>query len=73
MMQVLDAKGLVCPLPVLKARKVLLAMPAGGVLKVSVTDAAAPRDFGLFCNENGYTLISVEATGQGFDITVKKS
>lgn len=73
MTQVLDATGLVCPLPVLKARKVLLSMSAGSVLRVSVTDAAAPKDFGLFCDENGYTLLSVEAAGQGFEISIRKN
>ncbi len=56
----LDAKGLICPLPVLKARKALLSLPSGAVLRVQVTDKAAPKDFALFCTEAWHTLRSVE-------------
>jgi tRNA 2-thiouridine synthesizing protein A len=55
----LNARGLVCPLPVLKARKVLLRLAPGDVLTVSVTDDNAPKDFGLFCAEAGHRLQSV--------------
>lgn len=54
----LDTRGLVCPLPVLKARKVLLSMPAGAQLEVVVSDARAPRDFADYCLENGHKLLS---------------
>ena len=53
---VLDATGLICPLPVLKARKVLLRLQPGDVLTVTVTDAHAPKDFALFCTEAGHSL-----------------
>ena len=56
----LDARGLICPLPVLKARKVLSRLPAGDLLRVQVTDKAAPKDFQLFCAEGGHLLQSVE-------------
>lgn len=68
----LDARGLICPLPVLKARKVLLSLPEGAVLTVRATDANAPADFGLFCQEQGYTLISVTAVAGVFEIVVAK-
>lgn len=68
-----DARGLVCPLPVLKARKLLLSLPAGALLRVSVTDAHAPKDFALFCAETGNELQGVEKTAEGFDIFVKKA
>lgn len=68
-----DARGLVCPLPVLKARKILLSMPGGAMLRVSVTDTHAPKDFELFCAETGNELQSVEKTAEGFDIFVKKT
>lgn len=61
----LDAQGLICPLPVLKARKVLLGMQAGEVLAVTVTDAQAPKDFALFCAEAGHSLLRVEETANG--------
>ena len=56
-MPVLDATGMVCPLPVLKARKMLQSMSPGEVLEVTATDPAAARDFAAFCNASGHRLI----------------
>ncbi len=72
-MKELDARGLICPLPVLKARKVLLSLNAGETLKVLATDARAPADFKLFCEENNYALISAESVEQGFAIVIQKN
>lgn len=69
----LDARGLICPLPVLKARKALLALPQGAALTVFVTDANAPEDFRLFCEENNYAFISAESVEQGFKIVIEKN
>ena len=55
--QVLDARGLSCPLPVLKARKRLMAMAPGQQLQVLVTDPKAPGDFRLYCAESGQRLL----------------
>ncbi|MEI6558618.1 MAG: sulfurtransferase TusA family protein [Rhodospirillaceae bacterium] len=54
----LDAKGLLCPLPVLRARKALRALSVGGILVVEATDAAAPADFAAFCAATGERLLS---------------
>lgn len=54
---VLDAKGLKCPLPVLKARKALKDIPAGGTLRVLATDPGAPKDFEHFCKTTGCELL----------------
>lgn len=56
----LDAIGLLCPLPVLKARKRLLGLELGQVLRVLADDPAAVIDIPHFCHEQGYTLISAE-------------
>lgn len=53
----LDVKGLMCPLPVLKARKALKALPAGSVLVLEATDPASVIDVAHFCNEQGHTLL----------------
>jgi len=53
----LDVKGLMCPLPVLKARKRLQALEPGTVLKVDATDPASIIDFPHFCNESGHELV----------------
>lgn len=52
----LDAKGLLCPLPVLKARKRLQGLQSGQVLRVAADDPAAIIDVPHFCNEAGHTL-----------------
>jgi tRNA 2-thiouridine synthesizing protein A len=57
----LDARGLLCPLPVLKARKRLLGMPSGAILRLLATDPIAVIDVPNFCREAGHTLISSEA------------
>ncbi len=53
----LDAIGLLCPLPVLKARKRLKSMPDGAVLKVLADDPAAIVDVPHFCTEAGHELV----------------
>ncbi|KIC44789.1 MAG: sulfurtransferase TusA family protein [Ruegeria sp.] len=58
--ETLDALGLLCPLPVLKARKRLKSMPAGAVLRVLADDPAAIVDVPHFCAEAGHTLLAQE-------------
>ena len=54
----LDATGLLCPLPVLKARKRLSALSVGAVLMIRADDPAAQVDFPHFCSEQGHALIA---------------
>lgn len=61
--QDLDARGLLCPLPVLKARKRLKGMAAGEVLRVTTTDPAAIVDIPHFCTESGHELVATDAEG----------
>ncbi len=58
----LDALGLLCPLPVLKARKRLQNLRPGEVLRLLADDPAAVIDVPHFCNEQGHELISEEPT-----------
>ncbi|MFN4131116.1 MAG: sulfurtransferase TusA family protein [Paracoccaceae bacterium] len=58
-----DAAGLLCPLPVLKARKRLLAMQPGQVLRVVATDPAAVVDIPHYCSQSGDTLLSAVTDG----------
>jgi tRNA 2-thiouridine synthesizing protein A len=53
----LDATGLLCPLPVLKARKRLKSLPPGAVLALRADDPAAVVDVPHYCMESGHTLI----------------
>lgn len=54
----LDARGLLCPLPVLKARKRLKSLDAGAELTVIADDPAAIIDIPHFCHESGHDLVS---------------
>lgn len=54
----IDATGLLCPLPVLKARKRLAGMAPGAVLRLVATDPAAVVDVPHFCAESGHELLS---------------
>lgn len=55
--QDLDALGLLCPLPVLKARKRLMALEVGQVLRIQADDPAAQVDVPHFCKEQGHELV----------------
>ncbi|MEO9781096.1 MAG: sulfurtransferase TusA family protein [Sedimentitalea sp.] len=59
----LDATGLLCPLPVLKARKRLKSLSAGAVLQMWADDPAALIDVPHFCFEAGHTLLSQSDDG----------
>jgi tRNA 2-thiouridine synthesizing protein A len=62
--QLLDAKGLNCPLPILKAKKALKDVPTGGTLEVLATDPGSVADFAAFCRTTGNELIeSTQASG----------
>jgi len=64
MAALIDAQGLKCPLPVLRARKAMRAMAPGEELTVLATDSAAPADFRAFCEQAGHGFVSVtEADG----------
>jgi tRNA 2-thiouridine synthesizing protein A len=69
----LDAKGLLCPLPVLKARKALKTMPAGGTLEVLATDPGAVKDFAAFCRTTGNQLVESTAEAGVFRFVIRKS
>lgn len=58
-----DASGLKCPLPILRAKKALATLQSGDVLKVVTTDPHAERDFQVFCNQTGNALLAQHAQG----------
>ncbi len=53
----LDAKGLNCPLPILRAKKALKDIPTGGTLEVLATDPGSAADFDAFCRTTGNELM----------------
>lgn len=60
-----DARGLLCPLPVLKARKALMRMSAGEELTVIADDPAAAIDMPHFCAEQGHEFLGAESGENG--------
>ena len=70
--QLLDAKGLNCPLPILKARKALQLVPAGGTLEILSTDPGSVADFQAFCRITGNTLLEQGEEDGVYRFVVKK-
>ena len=56
--QTVDATGLACPLPILRAKKALATLASGDVLQVITTDKGAVRDFQAFCRQTGNELVA---------------
>lgn len=69
---VLDARGLQCPMPVLKARKRLATLPRGAMLSVMASDPAARIDMAHFCATSGHVLLSVDETAGTLTFLVRK-
>ncbi len=70
--QVLDAKGLNCPLPILKAKKALKDVPAGGTLEILATDPGAVADFQAFCRTTGNELVEHSEEGGVYKFLMRK-
>lgn len=67
-----DARGLNCPLPILKAKKALVEMASGQVLKVIATDAGSVRDFQAFAKQTGNELLHQETIGSDYVSILKR-
>jgi tRNA 2-thiouridine synthesizing protein A len=68
----LDARGLNCPLPILKAKKSLASMASGQLLRVASTDAGSLRDFQAFAKQTGNDLIAQDHVGSEFFHILKR-
>ena len=71
--QELDARGLNCPLPILRAKKSISQISSGQVLRVVATDPGAVKDFEAFCKQTGNALLSSAQNGGEFVFLIKKS
>jgi tRNA 2-thiouridine synthesizing protein A len=69
----LDAKGLNCPLPILKARKALKEVPDGGILEILATDPGAVADFQAFCRQTGNELLEHSEEDDVYRFLIKKT
>ena len=67
----LDARGLSCPLPILKTKKSLNELASGQVLKIVATDPGSVKDFQAFCKQTGNELLS-HSEGPEFTFFMKK-
>lgn len=71
--QVLDVKGLNCPLPILRAKKALKDIQTGGTLQVLATDPGAVKDFEAFCRTTGNELLESKIDGNVFSFVIKRT
>ncbi|MEW5888559.1 MAG: sulfurtransferase TusA family protein [Pseudomonadota bacterium] len=68
----LDARGLNCPLPILRTKKVLAEMSSGQVLRVVATDPGSVKDFQAFAKQTGNELLSQQEKGKEFEFFLKR-
>ena len=68
----LDARGLNCPLPILKAKKALAEMETGEVLRIVATDSGSVRDFQAFAKQTGNALLSHTQNGLEFTFLMRR-
>jgi tRNA 2-thiouridine synthesizing protein A len=71
-LKILDATGLVCPLPVLRAKRALRELAAGEILQVRATDPGAARDFAAFCETTGDRLLESSEADGVYQFRIKK-
>ncbi len=71
--QVLDVKGLNCPLPILRARKALRELPPGSTLQVLATDPGSVKDFEAFCRTTGNELVESAVEGNVYRFVIKRT
>lgn len=68
----LDAKGLNCPLPILRAKKSLAEMSSGQVLRIVATDPGSVKDFAAFAKQTGNELLSTAEKGKEYEFYIKR-
>ena len=68
----LDARGLNCPLPILRTKKALTDLRSGQVLKVLATDPGSVKDFQTFARQTGHELLSHAESNREFTFFMKK-
>lgn len=69
----LDARGLNCPLPILRTRKALTGLSSGDTLKIIATDPGSVKDIDSFCKQTGHSLIASNDEQSEFTFVIQKS
>ncbi len=67
-----DARGLNCPLPILRAKKALTDLASGKVLRVISTDPGSRRDFEAFARQTGHELVSVDEQNREWTFLLRR-
>lgn len=68
----LDARGLNCPLPILRAKKAVNELTSGQLLRIRATDPGSVKDFQSFCRQTGNELVSSEQDGGEYVFQIRK-
>ena len=68
----LDARGLNCPLPILRAKKSIQQLNPGQVLKIVATDPGSVKDFEAFCKQTGNNLLASSQQGSEYHFNIQK-
>ena len=71
--QTLDARGLNCPLPILRTKKSLSGLKSGETLKVVATDPGSLKDMVSFCTQTGNTLLESRQSGADYEFVIRKA
>jgi tRNA 2-thiouridine synthesizing protein A len=71
--KVLDARGLVCPMPIIKATKAIKEVPAGGTLEVLATDPGSVGDFEAFCKRGRHEMLEQDEQGGAFRFLIRRA
>lgn len=69
----LDASGLICPLPILRAKKAIAGLKSGETIRVIATDPGSVKDFAAYCKQTGNELLSSNEDDGTFTFLIKKA
>lgn len=70
--QTVDAKGLSCPMPIVKTAQAIKTVPAGAVIEVLATDPGSTKDFVAWCKSTGNELIEQTTDGATFRFVIRR-
>ncbi|MES9945484.1 MAG: hypothetical protein B6D77_15525 [gamma proteobacterium symbiont of Ctena orbiculata] len=69
----LDARGLNCPLPILRTKKAIAALSSGEILEITASDPGSVKDLDSFCSQTGHEMVSSEEIEDGFFFRIRKA
>lgn len=72
-LHVLDARGLHCPLPILRTKKALAGLQSDEILEVTATDPGSVKDLAAFCRETGHLMLSSQEADGEFRFQIRKA